>query len=193
MYGFFISQKDMAYWDYIFPPARLGEYFGGFFLGCIVRLLMGGGQKHKNGCCDRAAILDKIFFTFLELFGLVFWIIQMYTPTDTLNFWIAHWLLPNYLLIGIFMFGKGYVSKLFSMQLFKKLGNISYECFLIHQPIIIIYSMTSGVYAISNKGNIFSLLYCLILTVLIAIFIKQNFKFIEIFKNTTDSFEQKIR
>ena len=61
VYCYLTKNLDMGYWQYIFPPARMGEYLGGMLLGMLVSTL----KPHlKQGNTAR------ILFTVLEIGAL---------------------------------------------------------------------------------------------------------------------------
>ena len=66
------------------------------------------------------------------------------------------------------LFGRGIFSRLFSVSILRYLGDISFECFLIHQLVIRQYIACGGAPAISIIGNAFSIIFCVICTVLMA-------------------------
>lgn len=159
LYCYVFRNWDTQYWEYIFPPACIGEYVSGICLGYIVCLLK---EKIPNSS------VIKIIFTFAEIVSLGFWIYAMYLPVSTWSFRIIHWLFPNFLLLIIFALGKGYISDLFSTAPLRGLGDISFECFLIHQIVIINYARNSGIVEAGTLGNVFSILFCLIITISLA-------------------------
>ena len=92
----------------------------------------------------------------------------MYLPMEKWEYRIVHWIIPNIVLIAIFMHGKGIISNLLKKSAFVYLGDISFECFLIHQIVIYFYKLSIGVYATQIVGRLFSIFFCLILTIMIA-------------------------
>lgn len=137
----------------------MGEYILGVSLGYIVQSV---AYKIPSG------FFIKVFYTLAEVGSFVFWIYAMYMPIQDWHFRIVHWLMPNLLMLSIFSFGKGYISDIFQMKFLKWLGDISFECFLLHQMIIHDYLMNSGVGNISKLGNLFSMFFCLIVTIILA-------------------------
>jgi len=163
LYCYAIREKDLVFLGYVFPPARIGEYLGGMIMGYVVRILIPKIKESK---------LITVLFTALELGAIAFLIFALYRVVTVWQLRIAFWLLPNFLVLAVFSFGKGLVSRLFSIKPLKYLGDISFECFLIHQLILQIYQRVSGVGGnVSLVGNVFSIVFCLILTLLIAGFI----------------------
>lgn len=167
LYCWLLRDTNMEFWEYIFPVARSGEYVLGIVSGYIVRLL---SVKIPDIPKIRRA------FTFVEIASLFVWIFAMYLPFDEWKFRIIHWLFPNLFLLYAFALGKGYISRIFSMKYFRGLGNISFECFLIHQIVIFEYQVNSGINAkISGWGNIFSICFCLAITILFS-YMAKNFE-----------------
>ena len=56
VYCYLTKNLDMGYWQYIFPPARMGEYLGGMLLGMLV--------------CTLKPHLKQGYFTFALIFLL---------------------------------------------------------------------------------------------------------------------------
>ena len=160
LYCYLFRHSNLEFWEYVFPVAHIGEYLAGISLAYIVRL-----KKDKISDSSWTATL----FTAAEVAALVLWIGAMYFGGDGWRGRIVDWLFPNLILLGIFTIGKGAVSKLFRLSALKALGDISFACFLIHQIIIHIYWETSGIAENSSmEGKLFSLLFCLVMTILMA-------------------------
>lgn len=151
-----LQNKDMNFWEYTFPPSRMGEYFMGMILGYSGQPILTRIKECK---------LNKMIFTFLEIFSLVIWIYNMYGTIEPWKLRIVHWLIPNFLVLYVFFAGKGAISAVFKRKLLITLGDISFECWLIHQIMIIVYSNMSGVNTVTKLGNLFSSVFCLGLTI----------------------------
>ena len=167
IYSYFIRNLKTEFWGYVFPPARLGEYFSGMTLGYMIMQL-------KNNFLDKKIHSSKkviFLFTILELVILILWIKNIYTIQSSWAFRIVAWVPFNIIMVLIFGIGMGLFSKFFQNHYLKLLGDISFECFLIHQIILHIYYEMSGVRSVSILGNVFSILYCLILTIMAALLI----------------------
>lgn len=159
-YCFLTRETNMEYTQYVLPISRLGEYICGLSLGYFVSSINYDTTKES----DR-----KIFFTIIEIAVLGLWCINMSLPVKIRwMFRIIRWMLPNCLLICTFGIGKGYISSWFSLSIPCYLGNISFECFLIHQILIYIYRLCSGVENPGCLGKLFSLMFCICITVAIA-------------------------
>lgn len=104
VYCYLTKNLDMDYWQYIFPPARMGEYLGGMLLGMLVCTL----KPHlKQGNTVR------IVFTVLEVGALGYWFFMLSRAGSPWRSRIFTWLLPNLVLIGVFTCGMGWASSLF--------------------------------------------------------------------------------
>lgn len=164
IYCYMMRGAKLEYWLYVFPLSRIGEYVCGICLGYII-------------CSVRDKVTysfrTRIFFLIFETLSLIIWIIALYSPVfKPWHATIVSWLFPNVLLLTVFTFGKGIVSDLFKFKIFKYLGDISFICFLIHQVIIQQYSVNSGISVTSRHGGAFSILFCLSITVILAMLIK---------------------
>lgn len=159
LYCYALRETNMEFTEYIFPPSRLGEYICGLCVGYTVRSVI---QKIPSGW------VYKIIFSCAEVAAIILWIASMYRPMVPWQTHIVHWLFPNLLLLTIFTFGKGIISDLFKVRFLRHLGDITFECFLIHQLVIYIYVVNSGVGGTSKPGKLFSLVFCLLITLLLA-------------------------
>lgn len=149
LYCYGMRHYDTEYWEYIFPPARLGEYLGGIIAGTMVRILK---EKHYR--------LPPLLFTAMEAGALFLWVWRLYLPVPDWQYRVVFWLLPNFLAIVVFAFGQGALSRLFKNQWLRYCGDISFEAFLLHPVVIHIYLYISEVGNISTAGNIFSAIFC---------------------------------
>lgn len=155
----YLTQKDMSYWHYRFPPARLGEYLMGMILGYLAVAL-------KPGKPDGA--VWRWIFTAAEVLVLVYWYLCLSRPG---NYWRNHnvsWLVPNTLLLAVFIAGGGWVSALFRRRPLVYLGDISFECYLVHQIVITRLAVNTMDLPPSAAGNVFCFLFSLFLSVVIA-------------------------
>lgn len=163
-YCYVTQGLDMGYWHYIFPPARVGEYLVGMILGVMLHSLK-----------DRipAGRLLRLLFTILEIAALIYWFRSLYSPG---NYWRNHivsWLIPNAVLLSVFTVGAGWISGLFRCPLAVRLGDVSFECYLIHQIILNVYSRGIGAAELSQPGKAVSFLTCLLTTVMFALFLNR--------------------
>lgn len=162
VYCYLTKNLDMGYWQYIFPPARMGEYLGGMLLGMLVCTL----KPHlKQGNTVR------IVFTVLEVGALGYWFFMLSRAGSPWRSRIFTWLLPNLVLIGVFTCGMGWVSSLFRWKPLVCLGDISFECFLIHNVFLVQYAVVHGNETLSQSENAAVFLFCLGMSILLALLI----------------------
>ena len=152
----------MEYWQYIVPPARLREYIIGICISNIIYLFENKNYKYFSN------EFKGILCSLLEIGSIMLWICNMYLPMEYWEYRIVHWIIPNIVLIAIFIHGKGIISNLFRKKVLVYLGDISFECFLIHQIVIYFYKQSIDVDATEIVGRLFSIIFCLILTIMIA-------------------------
>ncbi len=153
------QHTSMGYWHNVFPPARMGEYLGGLLLGYSIRDF------------DSQPILKRIpspVFTFAEISAIIFWLFSLPRAGNYWMNYIVSWLIPNTFLLAVFTFGGGWLSKLFRLKPLVYLGNISFECYVLHHTIIRRYLIHNYVETETVATQIFSYLYCLLLTLLTA-------------------------
>lgn len=171
LYCYITKDKDLEYWQYVFPPSRAGEYILGICLGLLYYPISNFISNHNS-------LKEKtILFTALEVIIIVAWFSTANAlPTFVWQYRIAYWLIPNIILISVFMLGKGYLSKLFSLNPFVTLGNISLECYQTHLLVIQGYVIWNGANAVSFYGNIINFSLCLGITTMIGLYINQKRK-----------------
>lgn len=164
IYSYCVRNLNLEFYDYVFPISRIGEYIGGMTAGFVVSSLIGKIKDNK---------LNKLFFTILEIVSgiICYYFIYKYNNSIVWQSRIVQWLLPNFILIIVFGLGKGYISQLFRINLLVVLGNISFECYLLHQVIITIYKNVVKTPIVTTLGNLFSVGFILLVTVSIAYFI----------------------
>ncbi len=158
---------ERSYWHYIFPPARLGEYLAGMILGFGIRSVLPRLQWETG---------SRIAFTVWEAGSLVLW-------TGYLHWWgfywtthSVHWLVPNLFLLAAFTVGKGWISELFRRKPLVWLGDISFECFLVHQLIILRYESLHSACTVSRLDQSVAFGYCLLMTVVAAAILHKGTK-----------------
>ncbi len=161
-YCYLTKQLDMSFWQYRFPPARMGEYLSGMILGVLLRSVK---PYLKQGRGARLA------FTALEIGAMCFWFLMLSRPGGPWRSNIFTWLLPNVILLSVFTCGMGWISALFRRRPLVCLGDISFECYLIHYVLIMQYSVFHENQVYTQLGNAMVFLYCLGLTVLLAFLI----------------------
>ena len=165
LYCYALRGTNAEFTEYIFPPSRLGEYICGLCIGYNVRSVI---QKIPSDG------IYKIIFSCAEIVAIIVWIASMYQPIVSWHVKIVHWLFPNLLLLTVFTFGKGIISDLFKISFLRHLGDITFECFLIHQMVIYEYVVNAGVGGTSKSGKLFSLAFCLMTTLLLAEAVKRS-------------------
>ena len=159
VFCYMTQHLHMGYWHYRFPPARIGEYICGMLWGFALRSI-GPRMKGKPS--------TVWIFTALELFALMFWVKSL---PHAGNYWRNHiisWLKPNFLLLVVFGCGMGYVSRLFRKKPFVALGDMGFECFLLHMPLVKFFSAYTPQCVQSNAGKLFASVFCFLLTLLLA-------------------------
>lgn len=158
-YCYATRYTEMEYTQYTLPISRLGEYITGMSLGYLIRALL---SKEKISVKYSFEI-----FSVLEICTFSFWVYNMYLPMPEWHYRIIHWFIPNCILICVFACGKGVASKLFRARFLVYLGDISFECFLIHGIVIYLYSF-NGLGRTGYSGNVFSIAFIIVETVLMA-------------------------
>lgn len=162
VYCYLTKNLDMDYWQYIFPPARMGEYLGGMILGVLICSLK-PHLKQGNGI--------RLLFTVLEIAAFCYWFAMLSHSGGSWRSRIFTWLPPNLVLLGVFTCGKGWVSGLFRWKPLVCLGDISFECFLIHNVFLVQYAVLHGNQALSQSENAAVFLFCLGMSILLALVI----------------------
>lgn len=156
----YVTQKfDMSVWHYQFPPARAGEYLLGMMLGFV-------GREMKALIPQKNSF--RMVFTVLEVSALLFWYYSLSRPG---NYWRNHivsWVIPNLFVLTVFLCGQGWVSGLFRKKFLVYLGDIAFECYLIHQLILIRFGANLEGSPVSLWGNMFIVLFSLLFSVLTA-------------------------
>lgn len=171
LYCYTTKDLNIEYWQYVFPPSRAGEYILGICLGLlyypISKFISNNNFLKEN----------IVLFTALELIMIISWfMIANKLPVFVWQYRIAYWIIPNLMLITMFMIGKGYLSKFFSLKPCVTLGNISLECYQIHLLVIQGYVIWNGANAVSLFANILNFLFCLGITIMIGLYIHQKRK-----------------
>ncbi len=150
---------DTSYYHYIFPPARLGEYLLGMIFGSVIRSAAPSVQLGKK---------ERGLFTLWECAALILWGIYLrwwgtYWTTHS-----VHWLVPNLFLLGAFTFGRGWISQIFRWKPLVWLGDISFECFLIHQLFVVRYDILYSAGFTTEFDRILAFCYCLLMTLAVS-------------------------
>ena len=85
----------------------------------------------------------------------------------------VRWLLPNIFVLLVFAFGGGLFSGLFRLKWLKRLGDLSFECFLTHKMIITLY-YCANIGGESKLSNLFRLVFVFGTTVLLALLLNKK-------------------
>lgn len=135
MYSYIISRMKVneEFWLYIFPIARIPEYFIGLALGTTY-IDRSKKKSTKDNCLEIITVITLVCVIILQKKNLIpSWI-----------GWELCWIIPNILAISVFSHENGIISKLLGNKLFIWLGNISMETYIIHQVLIINMSCMIG-------------------------------------------------
>lgn len=162
-YCYVTQEYDMSFWHYQFPPARAGEYFLGMILGFAARPVKSQIPQGK---------FWRGIFTALEIGALLFWYYSLSRPG---NYWrnnIVSWLIPNVIVLAVFLAGQGGCSRLFRRKALVYLGDISFACYLLHQLILIRFAVNLSDQPISVPGKVFVFLFSLLFSVLTACYLQ---------------------
>lgn len=162
----FVRSKamNMEFYTYILPLSRIPEYICGISCGILFK---------ENNFADSPKSYWQ--YNILEIFSFIFllFMIRLEFPEWMQRSFI--WIIPNLMLIVIFSMQGGYLSKIFSCKVFVMLGDISFECFLVHQ--ILLHYYCDGVRYLERRDYYFnaiqkmgSQIFLLMLTVFIAYF-----------------------
>jgi peptidoglycan/LPS O-acetylase OafA/YrhL len=146
---------DDNYFVYIFPPFRIFEYFSGCILGRIF-IEIKSEKRHK-----------KNWFTLMEILAILLTILHVkvnYLISSCVG--ISVYRLPVILIvILVFSFENGFISKCINNKFLINLGNISGELFLFHQ-IVIKYMQTVNYF--SHMPKYFLPILALIISIIIS-------------------------
>lgn len=162
----FVRSKAMnlEFYTYILPLSRIPEYICGISCGILFK---------ENNFTDSPKSYWR--HNILEIFSFIFllFMIQLNIPEWMQRSFI--WIIPNLIFIMIFSMQGGFLSKIFSCKVPVMLGDISFECFLIHQ--VILHYYCEGVHYLERRDYYFnavqkmgSQVFLLLLTVFIAYF-----------------------
>ena len=180
LYCYLMRGEMWEFTEYVFPVARMWEYAIGICLGFLTRLIRDRSPEPRPS--------RRLLLTLAEVAVFALWIAMPYTPYQQWSLTIARWLLPNALLLLTFAVGEGGLSHVFRARPLVALGDLSFECFLLHGLIINRYtkdfaalqggragnalrqSRQAGetLSRSSALGNAFNLLFCLMLTLMLA-------------------------
>ena len=162
VYSYVTNNEEVHFWQYIFPPARIGQYVFAAFLGYFIRSVK---PKIRDG--------RTMWWTFtaLEIGTVLFWLVSLYLTPISWRIRLLDGFVPNMLLLGVFLTGKGGISQLFRGKLFVKLGNLSADCYLLHQIVIHLFFTLSGVAPQGKIARLLCMGFCLWFTVMVAFYL----------------------
>ena len=161
IYSWFTNTDQIHFLQYIFPPARLGQYICGVFLGYLIYTVKPKIPEGNN---------MRILFSVAELGVLFFWILSLKHSFSWHNR-LVDWFVPNILLIGIFLLGRGLLSSLFRFKPLVRLGDITLECFLIHQVVLHLFRNIGSMEPNTALEKLFCSGFCLMLTLVTSFYI----------------------
>ncbi|MFR6512704.1 MAG: acyltransferase family protein [Ruminococcus sp.] len=158
------NRVDIGYCLYAFPPSRVLEYLLGMCMGrCLYRI---NSERKSDG--------NIVVFTIVEGFALLLWVVLFTLPIPVNAYSMqTYWLIPNVFVLIIMAMGMGGFSKLFSMKLLKGVGDISMECYLLHQPVLMTY-MAFVQMENTIRGTLFYIIFNLGFIMLLAMMIHKK-------------------
>ena len=161
LYCYILRNTEMEYTQYVLPVARVWEYAAGICLGCLTRCV-----KPRLG---EPRLARTLTFTAAEAAVFALWIAAPYKMDyPAWQFRIVHWLLPDILLLLTFGLGEGLLSAAFRARPLVALGDLTFECFLLHQLVITVYGKFNDYKQASPLGNAFMLAFCMLLTLMLS-------------------------
>ncbi len=164
VYCYLTKTRDAGYWHYVFPPARLGEHLSGIIFGYIAASIQGKWKDFP---------WKKVLFTLAEAGVLVYWFRSLYSSGGYWRSHIVNWVIPNYLLLVVFTPGLGWISHLFRNKWLVRLGDISFECFLIHNLLVIGFVLTNPTLSQTLPGKVMAFSFCLVFTVILSLYLSK--------------------
>ncbi|MFB0847281.1 acyltransferase family protein [Paenibacillus oleatilyticus] len=141
--GYSLNDKMGAYqvgwWAvYVFPPFRFVDFFSGMVLGLLYLKITDHVRR------------NPIPFTILEVGSLLlFYVILQHHYMEISAFFFSLYYLPFLcLIVFVFSFQAGLISKILSLRIFVHLGEISYSTYMIHQLVILytVIFLSNGIY-----------------------------------------------
>ena len=151
------------------PLFRLGDYIAGMALGYIAVL-----YKEKHPLNE-----NQKNYTLFESIILVFWFLSFSAHINGIITIVSGYLM-DILLIFIFAIGYGNVSQALKAKPLVLIGNITFECYMIHQVIIYIYCNYNGWENYTRSGKVFGFMFCLLITICIAAYLNKKTSFISL-------------
>jgi peptidoglycan/LPS O-acetylase OafA/YrhL len=107
-------------------------------------------------------------YTIIEVISLLVWLVIIFTPGEMSFVPIMLGVFASMILIIVFMLGYGKISVGLKAKPLVFLGDISFECYLLHQVIIMLYSQANGWDSLGTLGNAYALTVCMAVTLCLA-------------------------
>jgi len=161
LYCYLLKDTDVGFWQYVFPIGRVGEYGAAIVFGFLLKPLKEWLSGRKG----------KFWFTLAEAGSLLLWFLALLLPWNGWTIYTLAWLAPNFLVLGIFLLGKGYVSDLFRWRPMVWLGDLSFECYMVHYTLM---SPFIGILNTSLYGCVVSLGFYLLFTITVASVVRKK-------------------
>ncbi len=139
---------------YIFPIARAVEYICGMGVGICAR------NKKKSFDTIKEIVTIVGFCAVCCLFN----VINIYDFLSRNSIWM----IPSCVLLYAFWNSDGGLSRILSKGIFEKIGNLSFEMYLLHYPILCIISLIIPYSIKSITMCAILIIYCLVLTMFCA-------------------------
>ena len=170
------AMNKNTFFTYIFPPARIFEYFIGIIFGSIMATRPASVKQSKK---LKKASSEKIYYSCLELGSILGVLgvaaIARICGDQNLPVFLSRqgniYTVPLIFMVCVFVKQKGVMSLILSNRPMVLLGRASMYLYLIHQPLI--YSFRKLVP--TAKGWTFSL-YILIITIIISLYLYKHSK-----------------
>ncbi len=163
-YNYLMREYNPEFWTYISPIGEAGVYCLGMLLGYMYADISKVSEEEEE---------SGAVWTLIEILTFIIWLGSIFT--EPLYPWcsrIIWWIIPNMLLIYVFVNGKGLISELFRNKIFVTLGNITFEMYLIHQLVIKVYSKFPFGVKTGDCRDLISVFACMTITVVSAMIYK---------------------
>ena len=141
------------------PIFTVWVYIGGLIIGNIVLVL-------RDKWCSTNSLGIEVTFSVIEVLLVVLACALFFVPSNYTALVSILYIFAFAGIVFVFMLGKGKISSLLSNRFLVGLGNIGFECYMIHQIIIHEYCQNNGWEGYGRKGGFFAYVFCLGLTVI---------------------------
>lgn len=177
-----VNNLNIEWYGYTFPPTRFPEFFSGVLIGCLI-------SKYDNILPSNKAVF--YIASIIEVISLLLWMIAPYFYTKGVYGKTLFWIPFNIFIVAAYAFNRGFLSKCFRWKPLVFLGDISGECYLLHQAVNKIYVTSSADNPVVNHiGDVYSFFVKLIMTIILAVFVHNYFRYIS--ANHKTSFQKKM-